>query len=89
MGLAKDTEKASQARSEERAAVTLVNGSHRWTFACTQGDEAALLRRIAELAQGADVPLDQFDAAFVGHQLQNRLKPGLERNDGQISPGSV
>jgi len=65
--------------TDQREPVTLVKGSHRWTFTCDPGDEPALLRRLAELADGKDVPFDWFDAALVSHQLSNRLRPGLKR----------
>lgn len=68
-----------------REPVTLIKGAHRWTFACTRGDEQALLTRLSQLAAGPDVPFDWFDAALVSHQLNKRLKPGLHRIDGHIS----
>lgn len=64
-----------------RAPVTLVKGGHRWTFTCEQGEEPALLGRLAELARRADVPFDWFDAALVSHQLRRRLNAGLHRID--------
>ena len=65
-----------------REPVTLVKGSHRWTFACEAGEESALLKRLSELASDGNVPFDWFDAALVSHQLSKRLKPGLQRIDG-------
>jgi len=65
-----------------REPVTLVKGSHRWSFACDTGDEAALLKRLSELAGDRNIPFDWFDAALVSHQLSKRLKPGLHRIDG-------
>lgn len=65
-----------------REPVTLVKGSHRWTFACDAGEESALLKRLSELASDRDAPFDWFDAALVSHQLSKRLKPGIQRIDG-------
>lgn len=65
-----------------REPVTLVKGSHRWTFACDPGSEADLLRRVSELAGSPEVGFDWFDAALVSHQLSRRLKSGLQRIDG-------
>jgi hypothetical protein len=65
-----------------REPVTLVKGSHRWTFSCEAGDEASLLKRLSELASDRNAPFDWFDAALVSHQLSKRLKPGLQRIDG-------
>ncbi len=64
-----------------REPVTLVKGTHRWTFACDAGDEPALLKRLSEMAADPRVPFDWFDAALVSHQLSKRLKPGLCRID--------
>ena len=65
-----------------REPVTLVKGTHRWTFACEAGEESALLKRLSELASDSEAPFDWFDAALVSHQLSKRLKPGLQRIDG-------
>ncbi len=65
-----------------REPVTLVKGTHRWTFACDAGDESSLLKRLSELASDQSVPFDWFDAALVSHQLSKRLKPGLQRIEG-------
>jgi len=73
----------------DRTPVTLVKGSHRWTFACTEGDEPALLKRLSELAGGEGIPFDWFDAALVSHQLSKRLKAGLHRIDGRRPDASV
>ncbi len=71
-----------------REPVTLVKGSHRWSFVCDAGDEASLLKRLSELAGDRNVPFDWFDAALVSHQLSKRLKPGLNRIDGARPPSS-
>lgn len=65
--------------------MTLVKGPHRWRFACEAGSEAALLRRLSELAGQPGIPFDWFDAALVSHQLSKRLKPGLHRIDGSAT----
>lgn len=69
-----------------REPVTLVKGSHRWTFACDAGEEAALLRRLSQLATDRNVPFDWFDAALVSHQLSKRLRPGLQRIESTARP---
>ena len=68
-------------RPDAREPVTLVKGSHRWTFSCEAGEESALLKRLSELASDSAVPFDWFDAALVSHQLSKRLRPGIHRID--------
>jgi hypothetical protein len=70
-----------------REPVTLVKGSHRWTFTCETGEESALLKRLSELASDGDVPFDWFDAALVSHQLSKRLRPGINRIESARPPG--
>lgn len=62
--------------------VTLVKGSHQWTFSCDPGDESVLLSHLSELATDPSVPFDWFDAALVSHQLSRRLTRGLARATG-------
>lgn len=62
-----------------REPVTLVKGSHRWTFTCDPGDEPALLKTLTEMAGDERTPFDWFDAALVSHQLSKRLRAGLNR----------
>ena len=65
---------------------TLIKGGHQWSFSCEAGEEPTLLRRLAELASDATVPFDWFDAAMVSHQLSRRLKAGINRIEGGVTP---
>jgi hypothetical protein len=55
--------------AQQRYRVMLRRGPDHWTFTFSGGDEAAILRRVAELARDPDCPLDWYDANAVREQI--------------------
>lgn len=49
--------------------VTLVHGRHRWRFACTPGEERALVAAAARVAMRGNTGLDLADAAILARRL--------------------
>jgi len=54
--------------------VDLIKHGHRYVFRYTQGDEAALMASLLELAKDPASNLDMFDAAMLSHQIGKRMK---------------
>ncbi len=64
----------------ELCRVTLCRDHHRWTFSFTDGDDASVIKRIAELAKDPHVPLDWFDASVLcRHIACVQANPGSTR----------
>lgn len=55
-----------------RRAVTLVRGSHRWRFECERKDLGTLIRALDDLTSRPGCPLDEFDAALVVQEFEQR-----------------
>jgi hypothetical protein len=53
----------------ERYRVTLRHGAHQWTFTFASGDEVQIVRRVRELANDPDCPLDWHDASAIREQI--------------------
>ena len=65
-----------------RQKLTLVKGSHVWVFAWSPGDEEALLRALAALAENESSGFEWFDAAVVSHQMGRRIGKGVYKLSG-------
>lgn len=63
----------------EMTGVTLVRGSHRWTFRCPRGEESELAGTLRQLSAGPGATLDPADVAVVALHLAGALKTGLNR----------
>lgn len=55
-----------------RRSVTLVRGSHRWRFECEKRDIGALVKALDEITSRPGSPLDEFDAALVVQEFEQR-----------------
>jgi len=58
--------------------LSLVKGSHQFSFKYEVGDEQKLLDALVEMVHRRDVPFDWFDAAVLSHQLGQHLATELK-----------
>ncbi|MDH3582748.1 MAG: hypothetical protein OER86_00875 [Phycisphaerae bacterium] len=65
--------------SSQPGQLVLVKKQHRWVFRYEPGEEAALLRSLADSARDPDSQLDWFDAAVLSHQLRGQLQDQLKK----------
>jgi len=62
----------------EPIALSLNKRGHLWRFVCQPGEEASMVRALAELADDETCELDWFDAALVAYELGRRLEADAE-----------
>lgn len=68
----------AQPRGEQRELV-IVKGGQQYVFRCPPGEEAGLLRQLADLVRDPQNDITWFDVAVISHQLGHRLKTQLQR----------
>lgn len=60
--------------AEQENTTTLTKGGTKWTFSWTSGDEKAVGKRLAELANDPASGFDWFDAALVANDVRNKTQ---------------
>ncbi len=58
--------------------LVLVKRSHRWVFRYRPGEEASVLRWLADTARNPSTDFDWFDAAVLSHQMGSELHRQLK-----------
>ncbi|MBI1369232.1 MAG: hypothetical protein GC162_11340 [Planctomycetes bacterium] len=70
----------SQDRSPIKPAeLVLVKKTQRWVFRYMPGEEAAVLRSLAETARDPASDFDWFDAAVLSHQMGDQMHKQLKK----------
>ncbi len=62
----------------EPCQLVLVKKQHRWVFRYAPGEEAAVLRWLADTARDPGCDFDWFDAAVLSHQMGDKLHQQLK-----------
>lgn len=58
--------------------LVLMKREHRWVFRYRAGEEADVLRGLADVAGDPDVDFDWFDAAVLSHQMGDAMHKQLK-----------
>jgi hypothetical protein len=59
--------------------LVLVKHDQRWVFRYRPGDEAGVMRTLAETARDPGCVFDWFDAAVLSHQMGHRLGAQVDK----------
>lgn len=68
-----------------RRELVLSKHAQQWVFRYAPGEEAALLRALADAARDDAQPFDWFDAAVLAHQMGEQMQPDLKH----MTPGWI